>query len=140
MKLNKLTPNFAVLDIEKTVAFYQNVLGFKLEMAVPEDKNGIETELNTNKSYIYAMMSRDGVELMFQRTDSIGEDILPLKGMKQGASVSFYMEVEGIEALYRELKSKKAEFVKELGTVWYGMQEFYIKDCNGYILGFAERS
>ncbi|MFV9632027.1 MAG: hypothetical protein ACNYWM_13310 [Methanosarcinales archaeon] len=23
---------------------------------------------------------------------------------------------------------------KELETAWYGMQEFYIKDCNGYIL------
>jgi hypothetical protein len=28
---------------------------------------------------------------------------------------------------------------KELETTWYGMREFYIKDCNGYILGFAER-
>lgn len=138
MKLNKLTPNFAVQDIKKTVAFYQDVLGFKLEMAVSEDKNGIETELDENKNYVYAMMSRDEVEFMFQRTDSIGEDIPPLKGMKQGASVSFYMEVEDIKALYQELKSK-AEIVKELGTAWYGMQEFYINDCNGYILGFAER-
>ena len=139
MKLNKLTPNFAVQDIKKTVAFYQDVLGFKLEMAVSEDKNGIETELNENKSYVYAMMSKNGVEFMFQRTDSIGEDIPPLKGMKQGASVSFYLEVEGIKALYQELRSKKAKIVKELGTAWYGMQEFYINDCNGYILGFAER-
>ncbi len=84
------------------------------------------------------MMSRNGVEFMFQRTDSIGEDIPPLKGMKQGASVSFYMEVEDLKALHQELKSK-AEIVKELGTAWYGMQEFYINDCNGYILGFAER-
>ncbi len=108
-------------------------------MAVPEDKNGIETELNKNKNYVYAMMSRDGIEFMFQRTDSIGEDIPPLEGMKQGASVSFYMEVEGIDTLHQELKSKKAEIVKKLGTAWYGMQEFYIKDCNEYILGFAER-
>lgn len=139
MKLNKLTPNFAVQDIKKTVAFYQDVLGFKLEMAVSEDKNGIETELNENKSYVYAKMSKNGVEFMFQRTDSIGEDIPPLKGMKQGASVSFYLEVEGIMALYQELRLKKAKIVKELGTAWYGMQEFYINDCNGYILGFAER-
>ncbi len=45
---------------------------------------------------------------------------------------------EAREALHQELKSK-AEIVKELGTAWYGMQEFYINDCNGYILGFAER-
>ena len=86
MELKKLAPNFAVQDIEKTVAFYRDVPGFKLEMAVPEDKSGVEQEVTERKKYIYAMMSRDGVEVMFQR-----------------------------------------------------MQEFYVKDCNGYILGFAER-
>jgi len=58
--------------------------------------------------------------------------------MTLGDSVSFYIEVEAINALYQEIKPK-AEVVKELETAWYGMQEFYIKDCNGYILGFAER-
>ena len=138
MELKKLAPNFAVQDIEKTVAFYRDVLGFKLEMAVPEDKSGVEQELTERKKYIYAMMSRDGVGVMFQRTDSIGEDVPPLKGVPIGASVSFYIEVEDINALYQEMKSK-AEVVKELEAVWYGMQEFYVKDCNGYILGFAER-
>ena len=107
-------------------------------MAVSEDKSGIENELNENKKYVYAMMSRDGIEFMFQRTDSIGEDIPPLKDVSQGASVSFYMEVENLETLYQELKSN-TDVMIELKTAWYGMQEFYIKDCNGYILGFAER-
>ncbi len=138
MELKKLAPNFAVPDIEKTVAFYRDVLGFKLELAVPEDKSGVEQELTERKKYIYAMISRDGVGVMFQRTDSIGEDVPPLKGVPIGASVSFYIEVENINALYQEMKSK-AGVVKELETVWYGMQEFYVKDCNGYILGFAER-
>ena len=138
MELKKLAPNFAVQDIEKTVAFYRDVLGFKLEMAVPEDKSGVEQELSEERKYIYAMMSRDSVQVMFQRTDSIGEDVPPLKGVPIGASVSFYIEVEDINALYQEIKPK-AGVVKELETAWYGMQEFYVKDCNGYILGFAER-
>lgn len=138
MELKKIAPNFAVQDISKTVTFYRNVLGFKLEMVVPEDKSGVEQELSEEKKYIYAMMSRDSVQVMFQRTDSIGEDVPPLKGVPIGASVSFYIEVDDINALYQEIKSK-AEVVKELETVWYGMQEFYIKDCNSYILGFAER-
>ena len=138
MELKKLAPNFAVQDIGKTVVFYRDVLGFKLEMVVPEDKSGVEQELTERKKYIYAMMSRDGVGVMFQRTDSIGEDVPPLKGVPIGASVSFYIEVEDINALYQEIKPK-AGVVKELETAWYGMQEFYIKDCNGYILGFSER-
>jgi uncharacterized glyoxalase superfamily protein PhnB len=138
MEMKKIAPNFAVQDIEKTVTFYRDVLGFKLEMAVSEDKSGVEQELSEQKKYIYAMMTRGSVQVMFQRTDSIGEDVPPLKGVPIGASVSFYVEVEDINALYREIKPK-AGVVKELETAWYGMQEFYIKDCNGYILGFAER-
>ena len=138
MELKNLAPNFAVQDIEKTVTFYCDVLGFKLEMAVPEGKSRVEQELSEGKKYIYAMMSRGNVQVMFQRTDSIGEDIPPLNGMPIGASVSFYIEVEDIETLYQEIKSK-AEIVKEPQTAWYGMEEFYIKDCNGYIFGFAER-
>lgn len=34
---------------------------------------------------------------------------------------------------------KKVEIAKELSTTWYGMNEFYIRDNNGYILGFAEQ-
>ena len=49
----------------------------------------------------------------------------------------FSIEVEDIEALYQEIKSK-TDVMIELNTAWYGMREFYVKDCNGYILGFAE--
>ena len=137
MKLNKLTPNFAVQDIRKTVSYYQDILGLKVLMAVPEDKSSIDSELDENKTYIYALMGLDNVELMFQRSDSIIEDIPPLKEFEQGASVSFYMEVEDIDSLYQAIRSK-TDVVVDLKTAWYGMQEFYIRDCNGYILGFAE--
>lgn len=29
--------------------------------------------------------------------------------------------------------------VKELSATWYGMNEFYIYDNNGYVLEFAEQ-
>lgn len=80
------------------------MLGFTLEMAVPEDKSGVEQELTERRKYIYVMMSRDGIKVMFQRRDSIGEDVPPLKGVPIGAFVSFYIEVEDINALYQEIK------------------------------------
>lgn len=33
----------------------------------------------------------------------------------------------------------RAEIIIDLRTAWCGMQEFYMRDCNGYILGFAEK-
>jgi uncharacterized glyoxalase superfamily protein PhnB len=75
---------------------------------------------------------------MFLKSDSFEKDILVLKGFPHGASVLFYIDVEDIDEVYKKLK-EHVEIAKELETTWYGMREFYIKDCNGYILGFAEK-
>ncbi len=109
MKINKLSPNFEVRSISETVLFYQENFGFELLMAVPESQDGIEQTLSEEKDYVYAMVQKDRVELMFQRSDSFKHDVPFSKDRKDretGASVSFYMEVEGIEDFYQSLKSK----------------------------------
>lgn len=138
MKIQKLTPNFAVNNIKETVQFYENVLGFSLVMAVPETQDGAEESLDSKKEYVYALMARDAVQIMFQREDSFREDIKLSKDISKGALVSFYMEVEGVEGFYSSVK-EKVEETTEIKTTWYGMKEFYIKDLDGYILGFAEK-
>ena len=70
MKVNKLTPNFEVKDIRETVHFYQSVLGFSLVMAVPETQDRIEQSIDDVTEYVYALVSKDTVEMMFQRSDS----------------------------------------------------------------------
>lgn len=139
MKVNKLTPNFEVASIKQTVQFYKDVLGFNLIMAVPESQDGVEQQLSDGKEYVYALVSKDNVELMFQRTDSFKEDIALSGNATIGASVSFYMEVEGINDFYNEIRNKNIK-TTELKTAWYGMREFYLHDNNGYILGFAEKT
>lgn len=139
MKANKLTPNFEVKDIRETVEFYQSVLGFSLTMAVPETQDGIEQALVDEKEYSYALVSKDNVEMMFQRTDSFKKDVCFANDLSLGASVSFYMEIEGIDDFYNHIKNKNIN-PTELKTAWYGMREFYFKDNNGYILGFAEKT
>ncbi len=138
MKFQKLTPNFSVRDVKETVEFYRDILGFNLEMSVPVGTSKIENEISNSREYAYAMMSRDEVYVMFLKDSNFEEDIPVLQGLPQGASVSFYIDVEGLEDVYKKLNGL-VEIVKELETTWYGMREFYIKDCNGYILGFAEK-
>lgn len=139
MKLSKLTPNLAVADIRQTVQFYCENLGFELIMAVPVTQDGIEQQLSDGKEYVYAMLKKDGVELMFQRSDSFREDVVLAEQMSIGASVSFYMEGKGIDAFHAELKNKGIQ-VTELKLTWYGIKEFYLKDNNSYVLGFAEEA
>ena len=139
MKANKLTPNFEVKDIKQTVDFYSKNFGFKLVMAVPESQDGIEQTFAGNKEYVYAMVQKDNVELFFQRSDSFKHDVEFAKGLPIGASVSFYMDIEGIKDFYETLKSESLQMT-ELKTTWYGMQVFYLRDINGYVLGFAEKA
>ncbi len=138
MKINKLSPNFEVSSIVETVKFYEDNLGFALVMAVPETQDGIHQSIHHGEEYVYAMMKKDNVEFMFQRSDSFKEDVVLSKGLNIGASISFYMEVEGLDEFYKDLKSKKVS-TTDLKTTWYGMNEFYVKDLNGYILAFAEK-
>jgi len=138
MELQKLTPNMMVNDVRESIEFYVKILGFKLNMVVPENSEIIENDLKDGKNYIYAMVSRDEVFIMFMKKDAFEEDLSMFKGSSMGASVSFYIDVDNINEMYTSLK-EKVDMAIDLRTTWYGMEEFYIRDCNGYILGFAER-
>ncbi|SFC54213.1 VOC family protein [Flavobacterium phragmitis] len=139
MKISKLSPNFEVRDIRKSVEFYTQYFGFKLIMAVSESQDGVDNVIHSDKEYVYAMLQQDAVEIMFQRSDTFKTDVAFSEGLPIGATVSFYMEVEGIQNLYQSLKNEKLE-ITELQKTWYGMQEFYVKDLDGYILVFAEKA
>jgi len=45
--------------------------------------------------------------------------------------------VEGIQSLYEAIKDK-VTIVRDMHTTFYGTQEFYMQDCNGYLLSFSE--
>ena len=134
--MKQLTPNLAVKDVAKSVAFYTEVLGFKLKMCVDDEKRPAET-IEAGKHYIWANVMHGSVGMMFQQKQSF-EDDLGVSVKEIGASVSFYIEVEDAEALYERLKAK-AVIHKALETTFYGAKEFYIKDPDGYILGFSSR-
>ena len=138
-KFKKLTPDLMVQDVAEAVRFYTEKLGFQLAMLVPEGEKTVENRLVAGKKYVYAMVSREEVFVMFMRKDVYETDVPALRGVPVGASLTLYFDVDHLDGLYVSLKGKGVEIVKDLSSTWYGMKEFYIRDCNGYILGFAEK-
>jgi uncharacterized glyoxalase superfamily protein PhnB len=126
LMLNKLTPNLMVEDVRHTLAFYQDILGFVVIMRLPE-----------TAPFDFAIVRRDGVELMFQSRRSLSENVPVLTNTPIGASQTFYIEVTGIAELYQQLRNK-VEIVVDLHTTFYGTQEVYFRDINGYIFSFSE--
>ncbi|OYT63392.1 glyoxalase, partial [Methanosarcinales archaeon ex4484_138] len=66
MALNKLAPNLMVEDVNRTVEFYQEVLGFEFVMGVIEEVQEILTSYQGDRLLDYAMVKCGDVEMMFQ--------------------------------------------------------------------------
>lgn len=126
MILKKLTPNLMVKDVNRSIEFYTQVLGFELNQTVPE-----------TGQFEWASMQCGDVEVMFQLESSLVEEIPALKDVDIGGSLTFYIQMEGIDELYNRVKGS-ATVVQDKHTTFYGMREFAIRDCNGYLLAFAE--
>jgi uncharacterized glyoxalase superfamily protein PhnB len=137
--MKKLTPNLMVRNVNETIDYYRKSLGFRLVMAVPETLDGILTEIPPGQNVVYALISNGNVEIMLQSEASLKSELPALAGVSIGASVTLYIEVEGIDRFYAEALPK-VEVIKPLFTTWYGMNEFYVRDNNGYILCFAEQT
>ena len=127
MTLNTLTPNMMVEDVNATVDFYRDVLGFNLVMTVPDSGR-----------FDWALVKRDEVEVMFQTRASLSDELPLFEGQPIGGALTLYINMEGVEDLYRALQPR-VDVVKDLSATFYGTREFSIRDCNGFILTFAER-
>lgn len=132
----KITTNIIVEDVGRTLDFYERVLGFGLVMAVPEDSQQIVTTRETNTPLAFAIVRQGGAELMFQSQRSLSREPAAPGAQEIVENISLYIEVDHVKDLYRSLRNKVA-IQTDLHATFYGMEEFYIRDPNGYVLGFA---
>ena len=138
MMYEKLTPNVMVEDVNSTVEYYRDVLGFEFVIGVPENTQEIAPELKEGQILDFAIMKHNNIEIMLQSRKSLSEEISEFGEMNMGGSVTIYINVDDVKKLYADLKNK-VSIVVPLTTKFYGMEEFYIRDCNGYILGFGSK-
>jgi len=112
--LQKGIPVLASLDIDKTVAFYKEKLGF--------DKLGYQDQN-------YAVIARDQVVLHFWKCN---DPIHP-------QNTSCYIDVVEIDRLYEELKPKGVIHPNgPLKDQEYGMREFAVLDLDGNLIKFGQ--
>jgi predicted enzyme related to lactoylglutathione lyase len=113
----KISPMLAAADMEQTLAFYHEVLGFTAMM----------------KSEEYAIVERDGQTIHFMKAAS--EDVMKcVRGPTE-----IYIEVSNIAALWEHVKTfKDRHHVRDLFDRDYGMTEFHIEDPNGCLVFVGE--
>ncbi len=110
-------PMLAVENMDTTLAFYQDVLGFTPFMRSPE----------------YSIVQRDGLLIHFQKAES--EEVMRcVRGHTE-----IYIEVSSIEALWEHVKTFKDRYrIRDLFDREYGMTEFHISDPNECLVFVGE--
>jgi catechol 2,3-dioxygenase-like lactoylglutathione lyase family enzyme len=122
-RLLRCAPYFPVADVEATARHYERVLGFVREY-------GAGTPLE------FAIVSRDGLSIMLRLVDD-ASCIRPNE--EQGGTWDAFFWVQGVHALHGELLRAGADVVYgPLVQQAYHMEEFAVRDMNGYVLGFGE--
>lgn len=122
-KLSRAAPAFPVADVGATIRWYETELGFN-SYPFPE-----------NPPYVFASVSRDNVEIMFQRIE--GYQKPDLHQRRSGGVWDAYIRMEGVKEFYETVRDK-IEITMPLRKQRYGDWEFEVKDPNGYILVFSE--
>jgi len=126
-QFNKLTPNLLVANVERSLAFYVDVLGFARGMTVPEQS-----------PFLFASVTSGSVEIFVNDAATAVKEYPAFGGKPIGATATMYIEVEGIDALHDRIRSR-AKVTMPLTTQFYGMREFAIEDPDGYMITFAQR-
>lgn len=121
--LQRLVPLLQVSDMETTLAYYREALGFELDYVWPDAREPK-----------WAQVSRASVSLMF--TPDLGTSQAPFIAEK-GNGVVLYVWVDRVDALYAELAEHGAIIVQGLQS--FGMRrQFSIGDPNGYVIAFSQ--
>ena len=127
-QFTKLTPNLVVANVERSLAFYVDTLGFSRGMTVPDAS-----------PFVFASVTSGPVEIFFNDAAAAIKEYPAFAGRPIGATGTLFIEMEGgVDALHHRLKPA-VKIVMPLVTQFYGTREFAIEDPDGYVITFAER-
>jgi catechol 2,3-dioxygenase-like lactoylglutathione lyase family enzyme len=126
-ELKKLTPNLIVSDVERSIHFYRDVLGFTVTATVPEAS-----------PYVFAIVQSGAVEIFLNAPGPAVEEYPAFKDKPIGGTLTLFIEVAPIQQAYDSLKDR-VKVVMPIEHKWYGVTEFAFEDPDGYLITFAER-
>jgi len=133
MKYNHLIPELSVADFNKSLNFYTQILGFKVEYDRPESN--------------FAFLSFQGSQLMIDQGNDdkkspwyTGKLIYP-----RGRGIHFQIDIDNLKPLIKSLKKHNypikespKDYCFRKDDVMVGMRGFLIMDPDGYLLMFNQ--
>ena len=125
MTVKKITSLLFAEEIEPSLKFWMERLGFEKTIDVPE-----------GNKLAFAILQKGGVELMYQTYSSAENDVSAISPELRKGPSFLYVEVENLEQVISAMKG--AEVVMQVRTTFYGAKEIAVKDPAGHIITFAQ--
>ncbi|HUK52038.1 MAG TPA: VOC family protein [Candidatus Binatia bacterium] len=121
--IQKATPLLRVERVEPSLAFWVDRLGFQKVMEVME-----------GDSLGFVILSKGHVEIMLQSRASLAKD-LPMLSVGAMTPAVIYMGVTNLAEIASKLSA--AEIIVPRRTTYYGMEEIWVREPGGHVIGFA---
>jgi len=118
-RIKKMSPQFLVADLERSIEFYMQKLGFSMEFRYED---------------FYAGIMKDGNSINLKSGNPSAEE---RKNKRENEDLDLVFSVENVDGLYNDLVNRSVEITQPLCERPYG-KEFYIADPDGYIIAFLE--
>jgi uncharacterized glyoxalase superfamily protein PhnB len=123
----KLAPMFLVDDVDKAVSFYQEVFGTRLRHSLPDAP-----------PFEWVSILLEDMEIMFWKKEAAQKEYPDVSvTSEEPGNLIVYVYVEDVDQLYERVKDK-VTVLMEPKDQFYGIREFTIRDCFGFIWTFAE--
>jgi len=121
--LASITPFFIVENLQVSISYYIERMGFQLDFQGPEEDP------------FYGKVSRDGIGIMLK---AILPNVLPCPNhtRHEWARWDAYIYTLDPDTLFTEFKQNGVSFVKELSFIDTGLWGFEVADADGYVLAF----
>jgi catechol 2,3-dioxygenase-like lactoylglutathione lyase family enzyme len=127
--LKSAVPQFTVPDVVRTAEYYRDVLGFRIAGYWSRRR----VTLDADPPPVFGIVSRDDVYLYFSRADQTH-----VRRATADGALDAYVNVDGVDALAAELRSRGADILDGPEDRVYSQRELVVRDCNGFVLAFGE--
>lgn len=124
-QLNFISPNFIVSNLQESVSFYVEKLGFQVLHLLPEEQP------------FFAMIGRGNVSIMMKAV-SAGTAPVPNFGRHPFSPWDAYINTSDPDQLFEEYLSRGVIFHKPLHVNDDNLWGFEVADADGYLLYFGQ--
>jgi uncharacterized glyoxalase superfamily protein PhnB len=129
VQLTGLVPLLQVFDMNESIAFYRDMLGFEIVQHSPL------IDAAEGRYFHWAWLRHDGAELMLNTAFDANERPAARDPARIGAhdDVCLYIGCPDPDAAFATLKARGLELAPP-ATVAYGMRQLVLRDPDGYSL------